>query len=487
MSRYKDYQIYFLILVLLLLLRSYHSFFNLSIGEHDWTFLSMGRSLFNGNLPYLEEWVLRGPFAFIFYACAFFFENYILALKIFGIISVWISCVALFQISKKLFGYTASLFSSFGLAIAASSEESFLNSEVELFILPFISLFVYFAFENLTKPKKHNIVFAGIMISLATLMRPYLGVIALFGAIIFLYSKKNKLLNIFLYVISGLVPLLLLIILYSKNTNGIEVLWSSTVSAHLAYPGGRPFLIGFFEFLDGFTLKQWYPVFILSLIVPFINKKISKELFIILFLLITIIFLFLLTRKFSDYYILVALPLMFVIVSSFFDDSNNVSKKILISFFILSFLAPLINNFSEQIKLKYRPINKTNILYNYLKNIIKEDETIFSFDNGLYILLNKELPTKISHPSDLFRDYMLRAYYDDPNYNTELEFSKILNKKPNYIIMLSIWSSKLPISITNKINDNYEVINFINKEEMIKIKKINRNYLKNVTLYKLKL
>ena len=142
MSRYKDYQIYFLILVLLLLLRSYHSFFNLSIGEHDWTFLSIGRSLFNGNLPYLEEWVLRGPFAFIFYASAFFFKNYILALKIFGIISVWISCIALFQISKKLFGYTASLFSSFGLAIVASSEESFLNSEVELFILPFI--FIYF-------------------------------------------------------------------------------------------------------------------------------------------------------------------------------------------------------------------------------------------------------------------------------------------------------------------------------------------------------
>jgi hypothetical protein len=487
MFRYKNYQIYFLILGLLLILRSYHSFFNLSIGEHDWTFLSIGRSLFNGNLPYLEEWVLRGPFSFTFYAGAFFFKNYIFALKTFGIISVWISCIALFQISKKLYGYKASLFSSFGLAIAASSEESFLTSEVELFILPFISFFVYFAFENLTKPSKYNIIFAGIMISLATLMRPYLGVIAILGVLIFLYSEKNKLLNIFLYVISGLAPLLVLIILYSKNSNGLEVLWSSTISAHLAYPGGRPFLIGFFLFLDGFTLKQWYPVFILSLIVPFINKKISKESFFILFLLIVIIFLFLLTRKFSNYYILVALPLMFVIVSSFFNKNNNVSNKILISFIILSCLGPLINNFSEQIKLKYRPINKQIILYNHLKDIIKEDETIFSFDNGLYILLNKELPTKISHPSDLFRNYMLRAYFDDPNYNSELELNKIINKKPNYIIMLSIWSPKLPLSITKKINDNYEVVNFINKEEIKKINEINKNYLNKVTLYKLKL
>jgi hypothetical protein len=178
---------------------------------------------------------------------------------------------------------------------------------------------------------------------------------------------------------------------------------------------------------------------------------------------------------------------MFVIVSSFFNKNNNVSNKILISFIILSCLGPLINNFSEQIKLKYRPINKQIILYNHLKDIIKEDETIFSFDNGLYILLNKELPTKISHPSDLFRNYMLRAYFDDPNYNSELELNKIINKKPNYIIMLSIWSPKLPLSITKKINDNYEVVNFINKEEIKKINEINKNYLNKVTLYKLKL
>ena len=47
------------------------SFFNLSVGEHDWTFLLVGRSLYDGNLPFIESWNMTGPVAFIFYAIPF--------------------------------------------------------------------------------------------------------------------------------------------------------------------------------------------------------------------------------------------------------------------------------------------------------------------------------------------------------------------------------------------------------------------------------
>ena len=73
--------IYLSLFFFLIFLRSYHSFFDLSVGEHTWTWLSVGKSLFNGKLPFIEEWVLRGPFTFVFYALPFLFENYIIALK----------------------------------------------------------------------------------------------------------------------------------------------------------------------------------------------------------------------------------------------------------------------------------------------------------------------------------------------------------------------------------------------------------------------
>ena len=148
-------------------------------------------------------------------------------------------------------------------------------------------------------------------------------------------------------------------------------------------------------------------------------------------------------------------------------------------------MGPLINNLTSQIKLKYRPINKTIVLGEYIKKIIKEDETIFSFDNGLYLLLNKKIPTRVAHPATIFRYHVLRAFYGDPNYNTEMELTKIFDKNPDYIIMLQIWENQLPHSIKNRIGSDYTLVEFINEKEKNKLKKVNRNYLSTTTLYKL--
>ena len=89
------------------------------------------------------------------------------------------------------------------------------------------------------------------------------------------------------------------------------------------------------------------------------------------------------------------------------------------------------------------------------------------------------------HPADIFRYPVLRAYYGDSNYNTEKELSKILDKNPDYIIILEIWQNSLPNSVKNRISLNYSLVEFINEEEKNKLKKINKDYLSTITLYKL--
>ena len=62
------------------------------------------------------------------------------------------------------------------------------------------------------------------MISLATLMRTNLGIVAFFACFIYLFSENIKFLNLIIYIISGLVPLLITIILYLNVPNGLEIL-----------------------------------------------------------------------------------------------------------------------------------------------------------------------------------------------------------------------------------------------------------------------
>ena len=478
-------KIYLSLLFFLFFLRSYHSFFDLSVGEHTWTWLSVGKSLYNGNLPFIEEWVLRGPLTFVFYALPFLFENYIIALKFLAIISLWISSIVLFKISKRLYGKKAAIFSSFGFLLITSSETSFLSAEPELFIMPFLSFYIYFLFKDLVNPNRNSIILAGILISLATLMRPNLGIIAFLGCFIYLLSEKKKFLNLITYMASGFLPLLITVILYSNVPDGLEILWNSTIESSLAFTGKRPFFIGYFLFLEVFALKQWHPILIFAICMPFVNKELKKELLILLFFMLIVIFSILLSRKFSSYNIMLIFPFISVIASSFFDKKNEFPKKIAIGFIIFCYLGPLINYLISQVTLKYRPLNKTIVLSEYIKKIVKKDETIFSFDNGLYLLLNKKIPTKIAHPASIFRYPLLRAYYGDPNYNTEMELTKIFDKNPDYIIMLEIWENSLPNSIKNKIRSDYTLVEFINEKEKNKLKKINRNYLNTTTLYKL--
>tara|TARA_Y100001970_G_C14259135_1_gene878165 strand:+ start:656 stop:2134 length:1479 start_codon:yes stop_codon:yes gene_type:complete len=480
-----DIKIYFILILLLLILRTYHSFFNLSVGEHDWTFLLVGRSLYNGNLPFIETWNMTGPIVFIFYAIPFYFENYIAALKLSGIISIWIACIFTYETSKKLFGLTSGIFASVGLAIITSSEESFLTSEVEIFILPFLSVYIYFIFKDFLKSNLLDIILAALSISLATLIRPSLGLVAFLGTFIFLFSYEKKIQKTLIYIFSGIVPLMILLFLYSRIPDGINIFWRSTFDAHLAYPAGRPFFLGFFQFIENFGIKQWYSLFILSFIIIFFNKDYLKELLVMALFVSVIIISFCLTRKFSDYYVLICFPFLIIMSSSILDEKLNISKILIVPLVILILFAPALNNVVEQIKLKYRPINKTQVLHNELKDIIRENDTLFSLDNGLYILFDKPLPTKIAHPSNLFKHYSLSAYYGIPNYGTEDELSLILQSKPDYLVFLEKWKARLPKKIKNIIDRNYIVYNFIDTEKIKKFKRVNREYLNSITLYKL--
>ena len=102
-------------------------------------------------------------------------------------LSLFISSIIFFKTSLRFTNLFGAFFSTIGLIIFCSI--STINSvKVEHYVLLFMCVFLYFIFlsyKNLGDKSK-NAFLAGFAISLATLIRPNLGLVALAGGAIFL-------------------------------------------------------------------------------------------------------------------------------------------------------------------------------------------------------------------------------------------------------------------------------------------------------------
>lgn len=86
--------------------------------------------------------------------------------------------------------------------------------------------------------------------SFAVLTRFNLSVLALLGCIYFLTLDKNKLKHLLIYIFSGLIPLICILLIYNSYNNGLQIFFNSTLIYHLNLTQGRPFYIGVYQFLE---------------------------------------------------------------------------------------------------------------------------------------------------------------------------------------------------------------------------------------------
>jgi hypothetical protein len=71
----KSKSYYFIFACLILALYSHHLFGNY-MGSNEYTYLLLGRSVWEGNLPLIEHWDNRGPLVFYFFTINFFLKFY---------------------------------------------------------------------------------------------------------------------------------------------------------------------------------------------------------------------------------------------------------------------------------------------------------------------------------------------------------------------------------------------------------------------------
>ena len=106
--------IFFSLVLFSILFRLPYFFFS-TLNLDEGTFLLMGQSIVDGNLPYIELWDLKPPFAFVPYAISIeLFGKSIAGVRLIGAICLGISAYFTYRIGNHIWGHKVGFLASIG-------------------------------------------------------------------------------------------------------------------------------------------------------------------------------------------------------------------------------------------------------------------------------------------------------------------------------------------------------------------------------------
>ena len=466
--------LFFLIFLFFTLFIRYHTASNEVITWDEATYIIAGREVLMGFLPYESLYEMKPPLLYYFYSIPLFFSQSLEAIRIYGILNIAISSFLIFFILKD---YTKQ-YHSFLAALSFASIMNYyfwLETSSEIVSLPFILLsYIFF--------KKHeksnlNLFLTGIFISISTLIRLNIAYLVIFMVVFLIIKKvniKQKIKEISLFGISGLIPLIFLIIIYYKQ-DLISLLYAGMIEVSLAYSSENSFLIGIYKYIKTiYKLCYFNPFPFLILMLLFISLIFKKSLlkkdnkYLILFTS-GILFSILATGQGFSHHLIMIIPFMVIFIFSKLINSKLLIfiRNIIISIIII---IPLYSSIMPNIILLRNNFDvRKNHQLRELSNLIGDSSTkILALDyHLLYFYSNNPYPLKLIHTPALARkttkkrliplqnigyysnDYINKAFSNDYDYilcstriciegRPNIENKKIKNLLKNYEIIKTI-------------------------------------------------
>jgi hypothetical protein len=315
------------------------------------------------------------------------------------------------------------------------------------------------------------------------LIRPNFYPLVIFLFIIIIKYKALDLKKFSKLLLGGIFPVIIAILPYLFIKNGIEIIYKSFLLNLLRAGGHIDWLWQireiirylFDDFLGIIFIIITYLSFKFKNYIKNNNLKKINLLFYSSVLSVAIVFTGIF--QFNNFFPYLSLCLGGVLFSFkdnlekkgiLFNDKIKGSLKLIV-FFI--FIPTLLNNSINIIKnynfffLSNKKIysynkeetDKNKTLINELKKIIKKNDKIFAYDHFIYLLLDKEIPSNIIHPSIFAR---LAIYKNIPNVEStgSEELNKIIENKPSWIILRSdflIKQSPLPEDFMENVMEKY--------------------------------
>ncbi|NKI31494.1 ArnT family glycosyltransferase [Croceivirga thetidis] len=415
-------------------------FFRDYIDRDESTFILMGQSWADGNLPYTELWDLKPPVTFLFFAVIVkIFGKSFLAIRLMGTLLVTIAAFYTFKITKRHSSKSSSIISALLVIVLFSlfgSLQGVMSEHISMaFFIPGLYLF-------LDNRNRLFTVLAGLLFGLAVMSKLNMGypLVFLFAFSLWeSYRNQNLKMTIARLLVCGssICFVVFLTFLPYQSTGQPNLWWGSVFKAPLAYA----------EAQDNSVLKVLPTVLIFGTVLVFLwrsflkNKPTNTK--ILLFTGFGVLFSFLQAGKANGHYLIQFYPFLIVLlVCALATFSIFKTKTFLVLTPILILLLPI------ESYLEYGNIvkNKTeyDTFYNgegvsvpryFSENELSTNNILFFEYHIGYWVMGINPPTKAAtHPSNLLRDELF-PYMANHRTNKFEELKFIFEiKKPEFIV-----------------------------------------------------
>ncbi len=429
------------VLFLLSFLIRFPFFFRDYIDRDESTFILVGQALVDGYLPYTFLWDLKPPVIFFIMAGLIsIFGKSIIAIRLFGAITVAITAFFTYKIGEEVFnrkiGLWSSLFTVLLLSLFGSLQGVMSEHISMLFFVPGLYMLV-------RDHKNKHVFWGGLLIGLAIMTKINLAYSALFIAfyLFIVHGKKVSwsigLKNSFWFGIPILLVISLTILPYLL-ADQFNIWWKSVVLAPLEYTRSEPFspekILPFVLIITAFFLFAW------------IKQKIEfkdPKILLLFIALAGVCFSFIKGGKVNGHYLIQLYPMLLLFFGAFVSQVPFISKwKSGMIMLVLLFVLPL-ESYREYFAIYSHKQDRGTYLNGegysvpqYLKSAgLGQERVLFlEYHIGYWLLDQAPLTMAATHPSNLCRDELF-PYYDNPRLTTVEELKYIMEDlKPKFVV-----------------------------------------------------
>lgn len=417
-------------------------FFRDYIDRDESTFILMGQSWVNGNLPYTELWDLKPPITYLFFASIIYiFGKSFLAIRLVGALIVALTALYTYKISLTMTTKKVGFWAAIGCVALLSmfgSLQGVMSEHISMvFFMPALYLLL----------KKSNVqwhAFVGILMGLSLMTKLNLAYVALAIGVYILYAhfrekeyRKGILKSLFFGI--GILAVVFMTLLPYYLNGYPEVWWKSVVLASLEYAGARRYsFFGFLPitlFIGAFFYFSWKRNYL-----DFKNPTIQW----VTLIVVSIVFSFIKGGRINGHYLLQLHPVFMVLFTIFVSKIPLLKKWDYRPYvFFLLLLLP------AESYLEYGNIIKTKItrgtffngegitVPNYIKEHEIDTENILFLEYHVgYWSLNANPPVaSATHPSNICRNELF-SFYDNPRKTAVEELKYIMEEiKPHTVVI----------------------------------------------------
>ena len=416
-------------------------FFRDYIDRDESTFILMGQSWVEGNLPYTELWDLKPPVTFLFFAgIIYVFGKSFIAIRLLGTLFVALTAYFTFKIGEEVHSKKIGVWAAISTVVLLSLFGSLQGVMSEHICMAFFMPGLYLLISN---NNSRSTFLTGLLMGMAVMTKINMAYTLLFLGVYILYNQSRNrkwgkaILNTSLYGLGILLIILLTLFPYYLQGN-IDLWFKSIFQAPLAYIGARRYTL--------FELAPLYVVLVGFFILTWRKKLLDFKRVPIQYLMVVILgilFAFYKGGRINGHYLIQLHPMLLILVVMVVSKIEFLKKIKWKPYFLFLILLLPMETYLEYINIVKNKIERGTFFNGegisvprYIQENGLETENILFFGYHIgYWALDAKPPTKAAtHPSNICRDELF-PFYGNPRKTSMEELRYIMETlQPKMVI-----------------------------------------------------